>query len=171
MKIEEIEKLLDEFYEGNTTEKQEEALRYYFETQEVPEHLRNEKEFFLSFRQDDCVEVPAGLEDKLNRMINEKEEEARRFFRRNKSQRNWRWVGGIAASLLLLFGIGYGISNYQSNHMEQPQDTFSNPQDAYKVLQATLIEVSADLNSGINQVKDSRREIKKIHKEIKKEIQ
>lgn len=171
MKIEEIEKLLDEFYEGNTTEKQEEALRYYFETQEVPEHLRNEKELFLSFRQDDCVEVPAGLEDKLNRMINEKEEEARRFFRRNKSQRNWRWVGGIAASLLLLFGIGYGISNYQSNHMEQPQDTFSNPQDAYKVLQATLIEVSADLNSGINQVKDSRREIKKIHKEIKKEIQ
>lgn len=171
MKIEEIEKLLDEFYEGNATEKQEEALRYYFETQEVPEHLRNEKELFLSFRQDDCVEVPAGLEDKLNRMINEKEEEARRFFRRNKSQRNWRWVGGIAASLLLLFGIGYGISNYQSNHMEQPQDTFSNPQDAYKVLQATLIEVSADLNSGINQVKDSRREIKKIHKEIKKEIQ
>lgn len=171
MKIEEIEKLLDEFYEGNTTEKQEEALRYYFETQEVPEHLRNEKALFLSFRQDDCVEVPAGLEDKLNRMINEKEEEARRFFRRNKSQRNWRWVGGIAASLLLLFGIGYGISNYQSNHMEQPQDTFSNPQDAYKVLQATLIEVSADLNSGINQVKDSRREIKKIHKEIKKEIQ
>lgn len=171
MKIEEIEKLLDEFYEGNTTEKQEEALRYYFETQEVPEHLRNEKELFLSFRQDDCVEVPAGLEDKLNRMINEKEEEARRFFRRNKSQRNWRWVGGIAASLLLLFGIGYGISNYQSNHMEQPQDTFSNPQDAYKVLQATLIEVSTDLNSGINQVKDSRREIKKIHKEIKKEIQ
>lgn len=170
MKIEEIEKLLDEFYEGNTTEKQEEALRYYFETQEVPEHLRNEKELFLSFRQDDCVEVPTGLEDKLNRMINEKEE-ARRFFRRNKSQRNWRWVGGIAASLLLLFGIGYGISNYQSNHMEQPQDTFSNPQDAYKVLQATLIEVSADLNSGINQVKDSRREIKKIHKEIKKEIQ
>lgn len=171
MKIEEIEKLLDEFYEGNTTEKQEEALRYYFETQEVPEHLRNEKELFLSFRQDDCVEVPAGLEDKLNQMINEKEEEARRFFRRNKSQRNWRWVGGIAASLLLLFGIGYGISNYQSNHMEQPQDTFSNPQDAYKVLQATLIEVSTDLNSGINQVKDSRREIKKIHKEIKKEIQ
>lgn len=171
MRIEEIEKLLAKFYEGNTTESQEETLRYYFETQEVAEHLQKEKALFLSFRPDDCVEVPAGLEDKLTRMIDEKDEEARLFFRRNRTQRNWRWVRGIAASLLLLFGIGYGISSYQNNHMEPPQDTFSNPQEAYKVLEATLLEVSADLNSGLSQMKDSRSEIKRIHKEIKKEIQ
>lgn len=165
MRIEEIEKLLVEFYEGNTTENQEETLRYYFETQEVPKYLQREKELFLSFRQEnDYVEVPAGLQDKLIRLIDEKDEEARRFFRRNKSQRNWRRIGGIAASLGLLFGLGYGISNYQSSNIERPQDTFTNPHDAYKVLQATLIEVSADLNSGINQVRDSRRKIKKYIK-------
>lgn len=66
MRIEEIEKLLVEFYEGNTTENQEETLRYYFETQEVPKYLQREKELFLSFRQEnDYVEVPAGLQDKL----------------------------------------------------------------------------------------------------------
>ena len=171
MRIEEIEKLLAEFYEGNTTESQEKALRDYFATQEVPEQLQKEQQLFLCFRQEEDVEIPAGLEDKLNRMIDEKDEEARRFFRRNKVQRNWRWIGGVAATLLLLFGAGYGISNYHNSNMAQLQDTFTNPQDAYKVLQATLIEVSADLNSGINQVKESRREIKKIHKEIKKEIQ
>lgn len=171
MKIEEIEKLLAEFYEGNTTESQEETLRHYFETYEVPEHLQREKALFLSFRQDICMEVPAGLENKLTRMIDEKDEEARRFFRRNRAQRNWRWIGGIAASLLLLFGVGYGISNYQSNRLEPPRDTFNNPQDAYKVLQATLLEVSADLNSGIEQIRDSRQEIKKIHREIEKEFQ
>ena len=32
MKVEEIERLLTEFYEGNTTESQEEALRDYFRT-------------------------------------------------------------------------------------------------------------------------------------------
>lgn len=171
MRIEEIEKLLVEFYEGNTTESQEETLRHYFETYEVPEHLQREKELFLSLRQNEYVEVPTGLEDKLVRMIDEKEEETRHFFHRNRTQRNWRWVGGVAASLIILFGIGYGISNYRNNGIEPPQDTFSNPQDAYTVLQATLIEVSADLNSGINQIRDSRKEIKKIHKEIKEVIQ
>lgn len=48
MKVEEIERLLAEFYEGNTTESQEEALRDYFRTTEVPEHLQKDKEIFLS---------------------------------------------------------------------------------------------------------------------------
>ena len=34
------------FYEGNTTESQEEALRDYFRTTEVPEHLQKDKESF-----------------------------------------------------------------------------------------------------------------------------
>lgn len=171
MRIEEIEKLLVEYYDGTATESQEDALKYYFETQEVPEHLQKDKALFLSFRQDNNVEIPSGLEDKLTRLIHEKDEEARHFFRRNKSQRNWRRIGGIAASLLLLFGIGYGISNYRHDNAQQPQDTFTNPREAYEVLQATLIEVSTDLNSGIDQLRESRMEIKKIHREIKKEIQ
>ena len=51
MKVEEIERLLAEFYEGNTTESQEEALRDYFRTTEVPEHLQKDKEIFLSLNQ------------------------------------------------------------------------------------------------------------------------
>ena len=39
MKVEEIERLLAEFYEGTTTESQEEVLRNYFRTTEVPGHL------------------------------------------------------------------------------------------------------------------------------------
>ena len=83
MKVEEIERLLAEFYEGNTTESQEEALRDYFRTTEVPEHLQKDKEIFLSLNQgaDRDVEVPAGLGDKLSRLIDEKAEEEQRFFR------------------------------------------------------------------------------------------
>lgn len=47
MRVEEIERLLAEFYEGNTNENQEEKLKKYFETQNVPEHLEKDKRLFL----------------------------------------------------------------------------------------------------------------------------
>lgn len=49
MKVEEIERLLAEFYEGNTNEQEEELLKEAFRTEEVPEHLRKDKKLFLSF--------------------------------------------------------------------------------------------------------------------------
>ena len=69
MKVEEIERLLAEFYEGNTNEQEEELLKEAFRTEEVPEHLQKDKKLFLSFFPGEVVDnVPAGLEDKLSRM-------------------------------------------------------------------------------------------------------
>ena len=83
MRVEEIERLLAEFYEGNTNEKQEDILKKYFETQNVPEHLEKDKRLFLCFHKRDVpVEIPAGLEDKLSRMIDMKEQEDIHFFRK-----------------------------------------------------------------------------------------
>ena len=49
MTVEEIERLLAEFYEGNTNEQEEELLKEAFRTEEVPEHLQKDKKLFLSF--------------------------------------------------------------------------------------------------------------------------
>lgn len=49
MRVEEIERLLAEFYEGNTSENQEEKLKKYFETQNVPEHLEKIRDYFFAF--------------------------------------------------------------------------------------------------------------------------
>lgn len=49
-----------------------------------------------------------------------------------------------------------------------PQDTFSDPEEAYQVLQATLIEVSTNLNQGIAQVKETQMDMKKVNQEVKK---
>ena len=64
MKVEEIERLLAEFYEGTTTESQEEVLRNYFRTTEVPGHLLKDKEIFLNLcpDADQDIEVPAHLD-------------------------------------------------------------------------------------------------------------
>ena len=61
MKVEEIERLLAEFYEGNTNEQEEELLKEAFRTEEVPEHLQKDKKLFLSFFPGEVVDnVPAG---------------------------------------------------------------------------------------------------------------
>lgn len=171
MKVEEIERLLAGFYEGNTTESQEEALKDYFREEVVPEHLQKEKELFLGFfcRETVAEETPAELEDKLSRLIDEKADEEQLFFHRNKSKRNWRWVGGIAATVLLLIGIGYGTGNF-GMRSSVPQDTFSDPEVAYEVLQATLLEVSTNLNEGIEQVNNTQDDVAKINKQVMKEF-
>lgn len=173
MKVDEIERLLAEFYEGTTTESQEEALRDYFKTTAVPEHLQKDKEFFLSLYQgaDREVEVPAGLESKLSRLIDEKAEEEQRFFRPNKSRRNWRWLGSIAATLLLILSLGYGVNHLGKDVCPPtPQDTFTDPEEAYRVLQATLLEISANLNNGFNEVKESQTDMRRISQEVRNEI-
>lgn len=171
MKVEEIERLLAKFYDGSTDEQEEEALKAAFDTEEVPLHLQRDKRLFLALcrKEADREHVLAGLADKLNRMIDEKADEEQRFFHRNKAQRNWRWVGGVAATVLLIFGMGYGIANWE-DAPPTPQDTFSNPEDAYRALQATLIEVSTNLNKGIQQVEATQIEVTKANQEIKKEI-
>ena len=165
MTVEEIERLLAEFYEGNTNEQEEELLKEAFRTEEVPEHLQKDKKLFLSF-------FPGKVVDNVSRMIDEKAEEEQRFFHRNKAKRNWRWIGGIAATILVLVGVGYGITNMgEDMRPPTPQDTFSDPEAAYKALQATLIEVSANLNKGIEQIEETRIDVTKVNQEVRKEIQ
>lgn len=173
MRVEEIERLLAEFYEGTTTESQEEVLRNYFRTTEVPGHLLKDKEIFLNLcpDADQDIEVPAHLEDNLNLLIDEMAEKEQHFFRPNNSKNSWRWIGGVAATILLLIGIGYGIDNLSKNVCPPtPQDTFSDPEEAYRMLQATLLEISANLNYGLNEVKESQIDMRKIHQEVRNEI-
>ena len=173
MEVEEVERLLAKFYDGDTDESQEETLRDYFRTTDVPEHLLKDKDIFLCLYQVAVrdVEVPAGLEDKLSLLIDEKVDEEQRFFRPNKAKRNWRWIGGIAATVLLLIGIGYGVDKLEDDVCPPtPQDTFSDPEEAYRMLQATLLEISTNLNSGLNEVKETQSDMKKIHQEIRNEF-
>lgn len=173
MKVEEIERLLAEFYEGNTTEAQEEVLKEYFRHGEVPPRLHKDKQIFLSlFASPSAIDtIPEALEEKLSRLIDDKAEEEQRFFLPNKSRRNWRWIGGIAATVFLLLGIGFSIGNLGQNmRPPTPKDTFSDPHIAYEVLQATLMEVSVNLNKGIEQVAETQEDVTKINKEVIKEF-
>lgn len=172
MKNEEMERLLALFYEGKTDEQEEELLKQAFRTEEVPVWLQEDKELFLALFCEAAEAVPAGLEDRLSRRIDKRAVEEQRFFVRKKNRHNrWR-IAGIAATLLLLVGIGYRVLNIGGDTRSPAlRDTFTNPEMAYKVLQATLLEVSINLNKGIEQVEETQQDMAEVSQEVRREIQ
>jgi hypothetical protein len=170
MEFGKIEELLEEFYDGKTTEEQEEVLKNYFETEGVPEQFNIDKEIFFGYGKAFSInEVPLGLESKLIKLIDDKAEEEKRFIVKNRTTFSRKRVGSIAAGIVLLIGLGYGIMNL-TNYGE-PKDTYSDPKEAYDAVQAALIEISSNLNSGMAQLVEVRQDVNKISNEIKEEIQ
>ena len=48
MKVNEIERLLTRYYDGETSETEEKELKRFFTEEDVPAHLLAEKEIFIS---------------------------------------------------------------------------------------------------------------------------
>ena len=68
--IEEIRKLLDRFYLGETTLEEEKILQEYFTSGSIPEELLPDRDLFRALGEaDDSVAVPEGLNQKILNVI------------------------------------------------------------------------------------------------------
>lgn len=130
-----IEALLERYYDAQTSEAEEQRLKDFFLHEEVPAHLQAEKEMFLQLQ---VSAVPEGIEERLSQSID----------RWGKKQRTLRlqWIGGIAASLLLLFGAGWYLQDTPR------KDTCATPEEAYIEAQRALVMFSTALNKGMKQM-------------------
>lgn len=93
---------------------------------------------------DSSVEVPEGFRQSIRQGLDTLaflEESAVR-------PRRIRYAAGIAASLALLVGIGLGVNGYVS----RPKDTFSDPQQAYAMLEASFSLISSKMDKGVTSV-------------------
>ena len=94
---------------------------------------------------DSSIPVPGSFTETLNREVSTlaflSEEPAAR-------PRRMLRIAGIAASLALLAGIGLGISSYR----QQPKDTFTDPHQAYAMLEASLSYISSKMDQGVDSV-------------------
>ena len=72
--IEEIRKLLDRFYLGETTLEEEQVLQEYFSSSSIPEELLPDRDLFRSLGDaSDSVPVPEGLNQKILDVIDQQE--------------------------------------------------------------------------------------------------
>lgn len=147
IKTEDIKRLLDRYYDGTTTEEEENTLRTYFNGSDIDASLREESVFFTALQSSECP-VPTGMEERLSRQIsqwNSLEVATQRTIRHI----NLRWVVGIAASLLLLFATGAIVYQNENNSPQTEQDTYTNAKDAYAETSKALMKFSKSLNKGI----------------------
>ncbi|HIY89311.1 MAG TPA: hypothetical protein H9824_11510 [Candidatus Bacteroides pullicola] len=166
MRREEIEKLLARYYDGLTTEQEEEKLTQALHSaKDLPEDLQAERDLFLSLHKDtvEDVPVPEDLETEL----------AARIDRKASAPRRLRlWWGSVAASALLLVGLGLGITEMRHDVLAStPQDTFTNPEDAHRALQAIFTEMSQNWKAGMEQLEDTQRDLEAVNHEIRNELE
>lgn len=140
MNTDEVKKLLEKYYEGDSSVDEELILKEFFSRNEVPEELEAEKDIFCCFLQLSGMPLPSGgFTDRIISAVDDEDI----LFKRSDRRKIFRIVTGIAASLLIIAG-SYLYFNYRS----EQADTYSDPELAYNEAMRILVDVSVRLNRG-----------------------
>ena len=138
MVLDRIEKLINKYFEGETSIAEENELKVYFSSSDVAQHLKQYQPIFGYFsqakEQQFTQEIPLLTKS------------------RDKKRSIVMWLS-IAASVVVMLGVGT-FMYFESNKSEQfvdctPED---NPELALEQTQKALALVSEHLNTGIESV-------------------
>jgi uncharacterized protein HemX len=132
MELNNIEQLLEQYFDGNTTLEQEKQLINYFSSANVAPQLQQYKPLFDFYSNE-------------QKAISKKETVL-------KSNNNFAWMA-MAASIVLLVGIAsfYLFKNPKSK-LEEGFGTYENPETAFLETQKALQMISTNVNIGIKSV-------------------
>lgn len=140
MNHEEARQLLEKYYNGESSLEEEIRLKEFFSQSNIPEDLAQEKDIFKYYVQSSVIPEPsAGFENKIISAIDSVNSNSIRLRRR----RIYGVISGIAAVLLISFGLNFLLDNRY-----ELQDTYSDPEIAYVEAMRILYDVSARLNDG-----------------------
>ena len=89
---------------------------------------------------DESIAVPEGFAQRLRAGLASRPEKIRSLR-----------IGGIAASAVLLAGIGLGLAGYD----DEPEDTYSDPYLAYAEVEKALTMISEGMQRGIDMAHES----------------
>ena len=129
MELDQIKIQIEKYFRSETSIAEEDELRAYFSSSDVPASLEEYKTIFSH--------LDIEKEPKLNQEIQLKS--------RNQ---NWLWLS-VAASVIVLLGIGvFGYISYYNVDQDENLGTYDNPEVAFKETQKALSRLSTNLNTG-----------------------
>lgn len=139
MVLDRIEKLIEKYFEGETSSAEEIELKVYFSSSDVAQHLKQYQPVFSYFSKakeqnsEQQISLVPTILDKKRPMV--------------------MWIS-IAASVLVMVGVGtymFTKSNQQPTNSSD-YGTYDNPEKALEETQRALALVSEHLNTGIESV-------------------
>ncbi len=136
----ELKRLLDKYYNGHSTDREEMRLRDFFNNENIPEGYEAEKAIFSYFSSPVNIPEPtSGFEERIKAGVSQND-------RQDRTMRVRKYMLpfiSAAAGLLILFG-----SYFFLIRKTDAMDTYSDPEIAYAETMKVLWEVSNKLNQG-----------------------
>jgi hypothetical protein len=145
MNLKEIEELLEKFYEGGTTLAEERQLRDYFTNDAVPPHLSEHVGLFRYYTTAGKEELPDTEFE--NRFLYKIEESP--VIPLYSKRRSVFFITGIAAAVLILVGM---IFTFRNDIIRPLSKNTVNNEIAYQQAKNALVMLSANFNTGLDQV-------------------
>jgi hypothetical protein len=128
-----IEILIEKYFQAETSIAEEKELRSYFSTPNVAPHLEQYKAMFGFF-----------IETKKQKFTQE--------IPLKTKKRNVRWLT-VAASIVILLGMGtFFLINDTTLETKNELGSYDNPEEAFKETQKALALLSSNVNVGIESV-------------------
>lgn len=132
MELDRIEIVLEKYFQGETSIAEENELKNYFSSSDVAQHLEQYQSLFGYFSQ-------------------AKEQKFKQEIPLQSKKRNVAWLS-IAASVVVLLGIGtFTYFNY-NNAEKQDLGSYDDPEVALRETQKALALLSENVNVGIESV-------------------
>lgn len=149
MNYKEINQLLEKYFEGETSLQEETQLREYFNRAEVHESLRSYQPLFRFFQMERNQKLDAIFEEQLLHKLQETEQPRLKVRQLNV------WVARVAAIALLAISAWWGYQQMNpakaapvAQAIDWSKYEPETPEEAYKVLKASLKKASTELNQG-----------------------
>ena len=134
MELDNIEILLEKYFEGETNSAEEKELKDYFASSNVAQHLEHYKPLFGYFSQAKQEQYKAVIPLKTTK--------------RNIAS----WIS-IAAAVVVLLGVGtFTFMNYNGDTKSKEFGTYDDPEVAFRETQKALALISEHVNTGIESV-------------------
>jgi len=140
MKEEDLKKLIEKYYSGDSTGEEERTLRDYFNNDKIFEGYETEKEIFSYYSSSSEIPEPSiDFEKKILAAIDTQE-----MRKESPGIRKYLFPAlSAAAGLLILAGSYFFFTN-----RSESSDTFKDPEIAYAETVKILRDISSQLNHG-----------------------
>ena len=156
MKVQDIKLLIEKFYNGETSKREEQLLKDYFDQKDIPEQYSDTKEYFNFLQKEAALELDDTFDEKFFKETGLDEHQT-------NNKRIWMYrISGIAATILVFVLVWFGTELFQPKEV---YGTISDPAIAFLETQKAMDEVSKKMNKGL---KPAEKTVKTIDNSVKK---